>query len=170
MFNCFVLSYCTTVLAENVSTSSNNGQNEERSHPEYSLLMSKFKKKMTKYFKESKVRHKPIPCSGMLRKLRRHFLQTLWNTIMKVSFLKGQYSRILILKYQYSAFTPTLKKYICPILWREIGIGEAVRIGSMIILHLSKRWKANLFILCDVIFLVRLQGKLYIDHSWESMG
>ena len=37
----------------------------------------------------------------------------------------------------------------------------------MIIFHLSKRWKAKFFILCDVIFLVRLQGKFEIDHSWE---
>ena len=27
--------------------------------------------------------------------------------------------------------------------------------------------KAKFFILCDVIFLVRLQGKFAIDHSWE---
>ena len=30
--------------------------------------------------------------------------------------------------------------------------------------------KANFFILCDVIFLVRLQGKFEIDHSWEWKG
>ena len=34
-----------------------------------------------------------------------------------------------------------------------------VRIGSIIIFHLSKLWKAKFFILCDVIFLVRLQRK-----------
>ena len=37
----------------------------------------------------------------------------------------------------------------------------------MIIFHLSKVRKAKFFILCDVIFLVRLQGKVEIDHSWE---
>ena len=42
-------------------------------------------------------------------------------------------------------------------------ISDAVRIGSMIISHLSNLWKANFFILCDVRLLVRLQ----IDHSWE---
>ena len=42
---------------------------------------------------------------------------------------------------------------------------DVVRIGSIIIFHLSKLWKAKFFILCDVIFLVRLQGKFEIDHS-----
>ena len=47
-------------------------------------------------------------------------------------------------------------------------MSEVVRIGSIIIFHLSKLKKANEFsILCDVIFLVRLQGKFGIDHSWE---
>ena len=46
-------------------------------------------------------------------------------------------------------------------------MGEVVRIGSIIIFHLSKLLKAKFFILCDVIFLVRLQGKFEIDHSWE---
>ena len=46
-------------------------------------------------------------------------------------------------------------------------MGEVVRIGRIIIFHLSKLRKAKFFILCDVIFLVRLQGKLEIDHSWE---
>ena len=27
--------------------------------------------------------------------------------------------------------------------------------------------QAKFFILCEVIFLVRLQGKFEIDHSWE---
>ena len=42
-----------------------------------------------------------------------------------------------------------------------------VRIGSVIIFHVSKLWKSKFSILCDVIFLVRLQGKFEIDHSWE---
>ena len=37
----------------------------------------------------------------------------------------------------------------------------------MIIFYLSKLWKAKFFILCDVIFLVGLQGKFLNDHSWE---
>ena len=39
-------------------------------------------------------------------------------------------------------------------------MSEVVRIGSVIIFHLSKLWKAKFFILCDVIFLVRLQERL----------
>ena len=35
----------------------------------------------------------------------------------------------------------------------------------MIIFHLSESWKVKVFILCDVIFLVRLQFD--IDHSWQ---
>ena len=47
-------------------------------------------------------------------------------------------------------------------------ISEATSIGSIImIFHLSKLSKAKFFILCDVILLVRLQGKIDIDHSWE---
>ena len=45
-----------------------------------------------------------------------------------------------------------------------------MRIGSIIIFHLSKLWKAKFSILCNVIFLVRLQGKFDIDHSWEWKG
>ena len=37
----------------------------------------------------------------------------------------------------------------------------------IIIFHLSKLWKFKFFILCDVIFLVRLRVKFEIDHSWE---
>ena len=43
--------------------------------------------------------------------------------------------------------------------WRDV-----VRIGSRIIFHRSKLWKTKFFILCVVIFLVRLQGKFEIDH------
>ena len=43
--------------------------------------------------------------------------------------------------------------------FKEKFISKIVRIGSMIIFHLSKQWKATFFILCDVIFLVKLQGK-----------
>ena len=40
-----------------------------------------------------------------------------------------------------------------------------MRIGSLIIFQLSKLWKAKFFILCDIIFLVRLQEKFEIDDS-----
>ena len=46
-------------------------------------------------------------------------------------------------------------------------MSEVMRICSIKIFHLSKLWKAKFFVLCDVIFLVRLQGKFEIDHSWE---
>ena len=53
-----------------------------------------------------------------------------------------------------------------------------MRIGSIIIFHLSELWKAKFFILCDVIFLMRLQGEFEIDllglkglspSSWEPL-
>ena len=52
-------------------------------------------------------------------------------------------------------------------------ISEVVRIGSIIVFHLSKLWKAKFFMLCDVIFLMRLQGKFEIaalhctTYKWE---
>ena len=57
------------------------------------------------------------------------------------------------------------QKVISPNLLSRKCISEVGRIGSIIIFHLSKLWKAKFFILCDVIFLVRLQGKFEIDHS-----
>ena len=40
---------------------------------------------------------------------------------------------------------------------------DVVRIGSLIIFHLSKLCKVKFFIMCGVIFMVRLQGKFGID-------
>ena len=51
--------------------------------------------------------------------------------------------------------------------FKQKCITELVRMGSLITFYLSKLWKTKFFILCDVIFLVRLQGKFEIDHSWE---
>ena len=42
--------------------------------------------------------------------------------------------------------------------FKEKCISEVVRIGNVIIFHLSKLWKAKFFIQCGVIFLVMLQG------------
>ena len=42
---------------------------------------------------------------------------------------------------------------------------QNVRISSIIIFHLSKLWKPKFFILYDVIFLVRLQGKFEIIYN-----
>ena len=47
---------------------------------------------------------------------------------------------------------------------------KVVWIGSIIIVHPSKLWKDKLLLLCDAIFLVRLQRKFDIDHSWERKG
>ena len=44
-------------------------------------------------------------------------------------------------------------------------MSEAMRIW--LYSHLMKLQKAKLFMLCDVILLVRLQDKFELDHSWE---
>ena len=44
---------------------------------------------------------------------------------------------------------------------------HVVRVGSLIIFHLCKLWKAEFSILCDVKFLVRLHRKCEIDQSWQ---
>ena len=53
--------------------------------------------------------------------------------------------------------SPNLQKREC--------IRDVLRIGSIIIFDLCKLSKAKFFILCDVIFLVRLREKFGIDHS-----
>ena len=53
---------------------------------------------------------------------------------------------------------------------KEKRMSDVVRIGSIIICLLGKLWTAKFFILRDGIFLVRLQEKFDIDHSWEWMG
>ena len=52
----------------------------------------------------------------------------------------------------------------------EKCIREVVGIGSIIIFHLSKLWKASYPIILCVIFLVRLKEKFEIDHSCEWKG
>ena len=49
-------------------------------------------------------------------------------------------------------------------------MSDVARICSIITFDLSKLWKVKFSILCDVIFLVRLQGNFDIDHSWEWKG
>ena len=51
--------------------------------------------------------------------------------------------------------------------FKEKSMSDVVRIGSIIIFHLSKLWKGKFFILCDVLFLERLQEKFEIGQSWE---
>ena len=56
--------------------------------------------------------------------------------------------------------------------YQERRISDVVRIGNIIISYLSKLWRVKFFIhrLCDAIFLVRLQEKFEIDHSWKWKG
>ena len=49
-------------------------------------------------------------------------------------------------------------------------MSDVARICSIITFHLSKLWRVKFSILCDVIFLVRLQGNFDIDHSQEWKG
>ena len=49
-------------------------------------------------------------------------------------------------------------------------MSDVVRIGSIMICQLSKLWTAKFFVLCGVIFVVRLQEKFDIDHSRELKG
>ena len=63
-----------------------------------------------------------------------------------------------------------LQKVQSPNLPKEKCISEVARIGSIIIFHPSKLWKAKVFILCDIMLLARLQGKFEIDHSLEWKG
>ena len=51
--------------------------------------------------------------------------------------------------------------------FKEKHIGEVVRIGSAIIFHLSKRWKAKFFILCDVISLQEAQETWSIRFMYQ---
>ena len=61
---------------------------------------------------------------------------------------------------QYSAIrSPNLLRRNC--------ISDVVRIGSTIVSHLIKLWNVKFFLLCDVIFLVKLQGKFELDQSWK---
>ena len=54
--------------------------------------------------------------------------------------------------------------------FKEKCRSDVVRIGSIIMFHLSKLWKAKFFMLCDIIFLVGLQDKFEIDRSWEWLN
>ena len=54
--------------------------------------------------------------------------------------------------------------------FKEKCISEVATIGSVIIFHLNKLWKAKFSILCDVIILVNLQGKFDINRSCEWKG
>ena len=54
--------------------------------------------------------------------------------------------------------------------FKEKCMNEVMRIESIITSHLSTLWKARFSILRDIIFLLRMQEKFDIDHSWEWRG
>ena len=61
--------------------------------------------------------------------------------------------------YENVGFVDHCTKHLyAPNYWNQ-GTGVSAK------LLLSKLWKAKFFILCDVIFLVGLQGEFEIDHS-----
>ena len=60
---------------------------------------------------------------------------------------------------------PSSKRTFSQPFLKEKCISGVGRISGIIIFHLSALWKAKFSILCDVIFLVRLQEKFEIDHS-----
>ena len=66
---------------------------------------------------------------------------------------------------RYKPFHSQAQNVHSPKLLKRKCIGDEVRIGSVIIIQLSELWKAKFFILCDLVFLVRVQAKLGIDHS-----
>ena len=72
-------------------------------------------------------------------------------------------------RHYNSPFTPKFKKYILSTFQRKM-YSEVVRTGSIIIFPLNKLWKAKFSLLCDVIFLVRLQEKFEIDRLLGVKG
>ena len=59
-------------------------------------------------------------------------------------------------------YSPNLSKSDC--------MSDVARICIIITFHLSKLWKVKFSLLCDVIFLVGLEGNFDIDHSQEWKG
>ena len=78
-----------------------------------------------------------------------HVMRQSLQKLIEGTVLYKEY--LLFFPEGFNLFTPKLKKFILPV-----------------VCHLSKLWKAKFFILCvAIIYLVRLQGKFNIDHSWE---
>ena len=85
---------------------------------------------------------------------------------------KKKTSAYLSANLQYPLLPSSKSTFSQP--FKDQCISEVVRIGSIFILHpsvyssfiifilhLSKLWKAKFFILCDVIFLAKLQGGIW---------
>ena len=70
----------------------------------------------------------------------------------------------------FNPFSPKLKKCILPNFKKQSYERCSKNLYSIITFHLSKLCKVKFSILCDVIFLVRLQGNFDIDHSQEWKG
>ena len=70
----------------------------------------------------------------------------------------------------FNPFHSWAQKVYSPNLSKSDCMSDVARICSIITFHLSKLWKVKLSILCDVIFLVRLQGNFDIDHSQGWKG
>ena len=72
---------------------------------------------------------------------------------------------ISFLLFAFECYFLSIQKVHSPNLSKRKCISEVARICGIIIFHLSKLWKVKFSILCDVVFLWRLQGKFDIDHS-----
>ena len=73
--------------------------------------------------------------------------------------------KCLIPRVVLQPFHSWAQKVHSPNLLKRKCISGVARICIIIIFHLSKLWKAKFSLLCDVIFLLRLQEKFDIDHS-----
>ena len=84
------------------------------------------------------------------------------------------YQQLDRLSLRYHTFgasqSKNAQKVHSPNLLKRKCISGVARICIIIIFHLSKLWKAKFSLLCDVIFLVRLQEKFDIDRSQEWKG
>ena len=92
-----------------------------------------------------------------------------WIKILLLSFLlyptPSPLSLLSIQTFSFPLFMFTwAQKVYSPNLSKSDCMSDVARICSIITFHLSKLWKVTFSILCDVIFLVRLQGKFDIDH------
>ena len=96
-------------------------------------------------------------------------MQVLWNTSLPSCYMRYFCDFIHGNRSPLTRLLPNSKRTFSQLLEAKC-MSEVVRIGSIIISHMSKWWNTKFFILCDEIFLVRLQGKFEIDHSWVWKG
>ena len=97
-----------------------------------------------------------------------HFRKSKYRSKFLVRFLGITHQRVSLEK-----LWAIRKNWSCPeildgnrkSLSKRKCMSEVAGICRIIVFHLSKLWKAKFFILCDVMFLVRLRGKFDNDHS-----